>query len=47
MIKQNIGKRLKEFVISANAPLEYLFNNHEYCDIKWCNVLNFAVKGNG
>ena len=25
-----------EFCIKANAPIEYIFNCHTWCDVKWC-----------
>ena len=36
-LKQNRAvKSLEWFVKNASAPLEHLFNNHQYCDKSWC-----------
>ena len=39
MINQNKSKNLEEFTRLSKAPLEHLFGNHEYCNVKWCQKL--------
>ena len=45
MLKQNKHKPINDFIVSANAPLEHMFGNHTYCDIKWCNALKAKEEG--
>ena len=45
MIIQNRGKTMDEFIKSAKAPLEHMFNDHTFCDPKWCNVLRAREEG--
>ena len=33
---QNRTKSFDEFVNSCKAPLEHMFNNHEFCGEEWC-----------
>ena len=35
-ICKNRNLPLKDFVKKANAPIEHLFNCHEWCDSEWC-----------
>ena len=35
-IYKNRNLPLGEFVNKANAPVEHLFNCHEWCDSEWC-----------
>ena len=39
LIKQNRGNSIETFVQNAKAPLEHIFNNHQYCDAQWCLAL--------
>ena len=39
MLRQNKGETLEEFKRNSNAPLEHMFNNHDYCSSEWCNAL--------
>ena len=39
MLKVNRGKTLEEICEAANAVVEHLFDNHKYCDSKWCKAL--------
>ena len=39
MIKMYRESPMKQFKKSVKAVLEHLFDNHRYCDIKWCRVL--------
>ena len=36
MLKTNRMKTIAEMKIEPKAVIEYLFNNHEYCDSQWC-----------
>ena len=45
MVRQNRDKTIDEFVKNANAPLEHLFNNHEYCSPDWCDALKARKEG--
>ena len=45
MVWQNTGKHIKPFIKNVNAPLEHLFNNHEYCKSEWCNALKSKEGG--
>ena len=45
MVWQNTGKHIKQFIKNVNAPLEHLFNNHEYCKSEWCNALKSKEGG--
>ena len=33
---QNREKGLDEFAKNACAPVEHLFDNHQFCDPAWC-----------
>eukprot|EP00957_Ditylum_brightwellii_P211436 15366166-Ditylum_brightwellii.AAC.1 len=44
MVKQNKTKTLDEFELAALAPLEYLFDNHEYCR-EWCKCKTKTNEG--
>ena len=35
---------LVEFVQKSRAPIEHLFNCHEWCDSEWCCVKNLTEK---
>ena len=35
-IRQNRNKSIDEFIRNARAPIEHLFNNHEFCNLSWC-----------
>ena len=35
-INQNRAGNLPKFLANARAPIEYLFNNQEFCDSSWC-----------
>ena len=39
------GKDMKSVVLKAKAVLEHHFNNHKYCDVKWCYTLKARAKG--
>ena len=45
MVKQNKGKPIEEFIQSAKAPLEHLFNNHTYYKVEWCDRLKSQLAG--
>ena len=36
MIKNNCNKKIDEIKVASKAVIENLFNNHEYCDFRWC-----------
>ena len=36
MIRDNCDKGLEELKRAAESVIEHLFNNHEFCDEKWC-----------
>ena len=36
MIYKNKNLCLKEFAIHAKAPIEHLFNDHQWCHENWC-----------
>ena len=36
MIYKNKDLPINEFVINAKAPIEHLFNNHQWCHEDWC-----------
>ena len=36
MIKNNYSKLIEEIKVAYKAVIEHLFNNHEYCDSRWC-----------
>ena len=36
MIKNNCNKTIDEIKVASKAVIEHLFNNHEYCDSRWC-----------
>lgn len=36
MIKTNRRKNISETMLASNAVVEYLFDNHEFCDEEWC-----------
>ena len=36
MIKTNRMKNISETMLASNAVVEHLFDNHEYCDERWC-----------
>ena len=44
MLKQAQNLTLEEFINRSKACLEHLFNNHQYCDPKWCKPLQAAMK---
>ena len=35
-ILQNRNGDFDKFVANAKAPVEHLFDNHEFCDESWC-----------
>jgi hypothetical protein len=35
-MKQNRGKHIDELVKNLQCVVEHLFDNHEFCDEKWC-----------
>ena len=45
MIKQNKHKPIEEFVASSQAPLEHIFDNHQFCEPKWCLKLKAQQEG--
>ena len=36
MIKANRMNEISKIVSSSKAVVEHLFNEHMYCDVKWC-----------
>ena len=36
MIKSNRMNEISEIVSASKAVVEYMFNEHMYCDEKWC-----------
>ena len=44
MVKVHKGSDLETIKRAANAVLEHLFDNHIYCDVKWCKPLQFKLK---
>lgn len=38
MLKKNCDKSIKEISEAAKAVLEHLFDNHQYCDERWCHA---------
>ena len=45
MIKQNKSKPIDDFVASSQVPLEHIFDNHKYCEPKWCHKLKVTAEG--
>ena len=39
MLKQNREKKLAEMKRACKAPIEHMFNNHEFCSSQWCMQL--------
>ena len=35
-IMQNWQGNFKEFAANAQTPIEYLFDEHAFCDVSWC-----------
>ena len=42
MLKQNRDKTIDETEKAAQAPLEHLYNNHEFCG-SWCRRQNATM----
>ena len=38
MLKTNRKKSIEEICKAVEALIEHLFNNHEFCDQKWCHT---------
>jgi len=38
MLKNNCNKTIDEIKVASKAVIEHLFNNHEYCDSRWCRL---------
>ena len=38
MLMTNRHKTLDEICVAAKAVIEHLFNNHEFCEKKWCHM---------
>ena len=36
MIKNNRMKKISEIMLASNTVIEHLFDNHKYCDERWC-----------
>ena len=46
MIRQNRHlTNVEEFVDAAKACVEHMFNNHQHCNISWCNALKAEKEG--
>ena len=45
MIRQNKDKSIEEFVTAAQAPLEHIFDNHQFCEPQWCFKLRAQQEG--
>ena len=44
MIKNNCNKTIDEIKVASKAVIEHLFNNHEYCDSRWCRPKKLLEK---
>ena len=42
MIKDNCSTIIDEIKVASKAVIEHLFNNHEYCDSRWCRPKNYS-----
>lgn len=36
ILKTNRMKTIAEIKVASKAVIEHLFNNHDYCDFRWC-----------
>ena len=45
MIMQKKSKHIDGFAISANAPLQHIFDDHVYCNVQWCQKLKAQQEG--
>ena len=39
MIKTNRKSSISQVMTASKAVVEYFFDNHEFCDMKWCKAL--------
>ena len=46
-LRQNRTKDLCQFVANARAPVEHLFNNHQWCNEQWCWAKGISVTHHG
>ena len=47
MIKTNRNKTLFKIMRASKAVVEYLLDNHEFCDVRWCKPLKQLKEGRG
>ena len=45
MIKTNRGSSISQIMTASKAVVEYLFDNDEFCDVKWCKPLKELKEG--
>ena len=45
MIKTNRGSSISQLMTASKAVVEHLFDNHEFCDVKWRKPLKQLKEG--
>ena len=45
MIKINRNSGISQIMTASKAVVEHVFDNHEFCDKKWCKPLNQQIEG--
>ena len=45
MIKTNRNKNISQIMTASKVVVEHLFDNHEFCDKKWCKLLKQKQEG--
>ena len=43
MMREHRGSDLQTVKKAAKAVLEHLFDNHDYCDVKWCKPKQWMI----
>ena len=44
-IKTNRNSSISQIMTASKAVAEHLFDNHEFCDVKWCKPLEQLKEG--
>ena len=47
MIKPNRNSSISQIMTASKAVVEHLFDNHAFCDKKWCKPLKQQIEGGG
>ena len=47
MIKTNHNSSISQIMTASKAVVEHLFDNHEFCDVKWYKPLKELKEGGG